>query len=163
MRFLRPVIATLLALTLVGVASAAKAPDFIFKTDSGPLALQKLRGKVVYLDYWASWCVPCRQSFPWMNELHARYHDKGLVVIAVNVDTETGEAQRFLAQFPANFIVAYDAEGATAQAMNLKGMPTSFLIDRNGEVVSGHLGFREADKTKIEREIQALLGTGTSS
>ncbi|MFL6624504.1 MAG: TlpA family protein disulfide reductase [Sulfurifustis sp.] len=155
-------VAALLALVLIGGASAANAPDFTFRTDNGPLALQSLRGKVVYLDYWASWCAPCRQSFPWMNEMQARYGDKGFVVIAVTVDADVAEARRFLAQYPAHFIVAYDPEGATARTLHLKGMPTSFLINRNGEIVSSHLGFREADKSKIENAIKALLGIGTT-
>lgn len=162
MKLRHGLVAFLVALALAGAASAAKAPDFTFKTDKGPLALESLRGKVVYLDYWASWCAPCRQSFPWMNEMQARYGDKGFVIVAVSIDTDPADAARFLAQHRARFIIAYDTQNVTAQAMRLKGMPTSFLIDRNGEIVSRHLGFSEADKAKLERNIKALLASGTT-
>lgn len=149
-------------LTVATLASgwAARVPDVAFTTDRGPLRLDSLRGKVVYLDYWASWCGPCRQSFPFMNELQARYGDKDLVIIAVTVDGNVSDAKRFLAQHPANFIIAYDAQGATARALNVRVMPTTFLIDRHGEIVSTHIGFRESDKNKIEHAIKALLATG---
>jgi cytochrome c biogenesis protein CcmG/thiol:disulfide interchange protein DsbE len=139
------------------VTRAADAPDFTYATDKGPLRLASLRGKVVYLDYWASWCVPCRRSFPWMNEMQERYGGKGLVILAVNVDRDVAEAQRFLARYPARFTVAYDREGKTASALALKGMPASFLIDRKGVIVGTHLGFRESDKRRLEEELKALL------
>ena len=147
----------------VGTALAARAPDFTFKTDNGTLSLQSLRGKVVYLDYWASWCAPCRQSFPFMNELQTRYGDKGLVIVAVTIDTELADVHRFLAKYPANFTIAYDPDGATAKTLALKGMPTSFVIDRHGEIVSTHIGFRELEKSKIEKKIKALLAAGETT
>lgn len=150
-----------LALVLLAPAAAARIPDLTFTTDRGPLRLESLRGKVVYLDYWASWCGPCRESFPFMNELQARYADKDLVIIAVTVDKDRADAQRFLAQHPADFIIAYDPAGATARALNVRVMPTTFLIDRNGEIAGTHLGFRAADKAKIERALKALLASGT--
>lgn len=141
----------------LGVAGAATVPDFTFATNKGALRLDSLRGKVVYLDYWASWCVPCRQSFPWMNEMQSRYGGKGLVIVAVNLDRDTVEAQRFLVQYPADFMVAYDPEAKTAKALALKGMPASFLIDRQGEIVRTHIGFREDAKGGMEEEIRELL------
>jgi thiol-disulfide isomerase/thioredoxin len=150
-------IAFAFTLAVAAAAGAEPAPDFAFQTDNGALRIADQRGKVVYLDYWASWCVPCKQSFPWMNDLHARYRDKGLVVLAVNLDKERAEANRFLASHPAKFTVAYDPDGATARVMALKGMPTSFLIDRNGRIASTHIGFRESGKDKVESEIRALL------
>lgn len=157
MRALRFLIAALSIVAAVATASAARVPDFILATDRGPLKLEDLRGKVVYLDYWASWCGPCRETFPFMNELQARYRDKDFVVIAVSVDSDPAAAHRFLAQHPADFIVAYDPDGTTASALRVRGMPTTFLIDRRGEIVTTHIGFRESDKDKIEREIKSLL------
>ncbi|OGI39022.1 MAG: thiol:disulfide interchange protein [Candidatus Muproteobacteria bacterium RBG_16_62_13] len=150
-------LALVVALPLLAAARAAGAPDFTIATDQGPLRLASLRGKVVYLDYWASWCEPCRQSFPWMNEMQARYGEKGLVVVAVNLDKDAAEARRFLASFPARFTVAFDPDGKTARRLALKGMPSSFLIDRQGQIVGTHVGFREAGKGKIENEIRAQL------
>ena len=151
------VLAFATAFALPGPASAVLIPDFTFTTDNGALRLDSLRGKVVYLDYWASWCVPCRYSFPWMSEMQSRYSGKGLVIVAVNLDRDLAEARRFLAQYPPGFTVAYDPEGRTAKALALKGMPTSFLIDRRGEIVAMHIGFREADRGRLEAQIRALL------
>lgn len=152
------VLALAAACALPSLTASAPIPDFTFATDQGVLRLDSLRGKVVYLDYWASWCVPCRQSFPWMNEMHSRYGDKGLVIVAVNVDRDAAEARSFLTQYPAAFIVAYDPEGKTAKALALKGMPSSFVIDRQGQIVGAHVGFREAAKAGIAEQIEALLG-----
>jgi thiol-disulfide isomerase/thioredoxin len=143
--------------TLTLAVRAAPAPDLRFNTANGPLALESLRGRVVYLDYWASWCVPCRHSFPWLNDMQARFGDQGFVVLAVNLDTDRAEAQKFLAALPARFTVAFDPEGDSARIMRLKGMPSSFLIDRQGNVVSSHIGFRESDRQPREGEIRALL------
>lgn len=151
------VLAVAAALALAGVTGAAPLPDFTLATDKGTLRLASLRGKVVYLDYWASWCAPCRQSFPWMGEMQSRYAGKGLVIVAVNVDRDAADARRFLEQIPAAFTIAYDPEGKTAEALALKGMPTSFLIDRQGEIVATHVGFRESRKAAMEDEIRALL------
>lgn len=157
MHRLRVLLALIFACALSGAVLAARIPDFTFTTDKGPLRLDSLRGKVIYLDYWASWCLPCRESFPWMNELQARYGDRGLVVIAVNVDKEASEARQFLVRHPATFTIAYDPDGSTARVLALKGMPSSFLINRQGEIVGTHVGFREASKRHIENEIRALL------
>src|SRR3990172_12963604 len=111
-------------------AFAAEVPDLRFATEQGEMSLAQLRGKVVYLDYWASWCGPCRESFPWMNELQTRYGEKGLVVLAVNVDADRIDAERFLAEHPASFRIAWDPKGDTARTLRVKGMPSSFLLDR---------------------------------
>lgn len=151
------VFAVLVALVPLGAVRAATFPDVALKTDSGTLRLSSLRGKVVYVDYWASWCVPCRRSFPWMNDMQARYKDKGLAIVAISVDNDIAAAKRFLAKTPANFIVAYDPESVTADALDLPGMPTSFLIDRKGQIVWRHVGFRDADKAKNEAKIKEQL------
>jgi cytochrome c biogenesis protein CcmG, thiol:disulfide interchange protein DsbE len=139
-------------------AFAAGVPELTFTTATGePLSLAALRGKVVYLDYWASWCAPCRQSFPWMEQMQARYGERGFVVLAVNLDRERAEAQRFLAAAPAQFRIVYDPNGDTARSMKVKGMPSSFLIGRDGEIVSSHIGFRDTDRAPREAEIRTLL------
>lgn len=137
---------------------AAQAPNASWPTDQGELRLEQLRGKVVYLDFWASWCTPCRQSFPWMNELQARYAEEGLVVVGVNLDKDRELVERFLAKYPAQFTVAYDPTGGTAASFAVKGMPSSYLIDRNGEIRLSHIGFREKDRAELETRIQEVLG-----
>lgn len=120
-------------------------------------ALQDTRGKVVLLDFWASWCAPCRKSFPWMNALQKKYANRGLTVIAVNVDTEQQLAAAFLQATPAQFHIEYDPQGQMATQLNVAAMPTSFLLDRSGKIVKQHSGFREAQLASREQEIEQLL------
>jgi thiol-disulfide isomerase/thioredoxin len=115
------------------------------------------KGQVIYLDFWASWCGPCRQSFPWMNEIQAQYKQQGLTIISVNVDNNKALADEFLAEVPANFTVFYDPKGKVARKFKLKGMPSSYIIDRSGKVVSAHVGFSESKKEKYQQELTALL------
>jgi cytochrome c biogenesis protein CcmG, thiol:disulfide interchange protein DsbE len=119
--------------------------------------LSPYRGKVVYLDFWASWCVPCRQSFPWMNALQRQYGKDDLVVIAVNMDQVRAEADAFLKQYPAEFIVRYDAAGTLAQSFKVQGMPTSALLDRTGKTLFIHQGFRSKDREALEKSIRLAL------
>ena len=90
------------------------------------LELAQFKGQVVYLDFWASWCAPCRESFPWMNRLQNELGHDGLVVIAVNVDRERADADRFLREHPAHFRIVYDPDGLLAEKFGVRGMPTSF-------------------------------------
>jgi thiol-disulfide isomerase/thioredoxin len=139
-------------------ARADAAPDFDLPTDQGRAQLKNLHGKVVYLDFWATWCVPCRTSFPWMNEMQARYADRGLVVVAVNVDKDATLIKPFLADYPAKFTVAYDPIGTVPELYHVQGMPSSFLIDRNGAIQMHHTGFRDKDRAELEAKIQSVLG-----
>lgn len=128
-----------------------------FKTDKGIVKLDDLRGQVVYLDFWASWCKPCRKSFPWMNKMQTRYSKQGLKVIAVNLDAERELANRFLKENKTEFTIAYDPEGKLAAEYKLKGMPTSYLFDRKGKVINIHMGFRQRDVQKLEAMIKNTL------
>ena len=119
--------------------------------------LQGLRGRVIYVDFWASWCVPCRQSFPWMQEMQEDYEHQGLTVIAVNVDRDRKDAERFLAGFRPNFAVRFDPKGETAERFKVHGMPTSVLIDRRGVVRFTHVGFRPVDRSAYEEHLRELL------
>jgi peroxiredoxin len=141
----------------VTATSGQKAPDFSLKTDSGTITLKELQGKVVYLDFWASWCVPCRKSFPWMNAMHEKYSDKGLVILAINLDKEAKLVAKFLKQYPAKFKIAYDPSGKSAEAYKVLGMPSSYIIDRKGNIVETHVGFREKDKVDLENKISSTL------
>jgi thiol-disulfide isomerase/thioredoxin len=121
------------------------------------LDLGQYRGKVVYLDFWASWCEPCRKAFPWMNAMQKAYGERGLVIIAVNVDTERKDADRFLKAVPASFQVIYDPTGALAQQYQLSRMPSSFIIGPDGHVAAHHEGFTRDSPQDGETEIQRLL------
>jgi cytochrome c biogenesis protein CcmG, thiol:disulfide interchange protein DsbE len=134
------------------------APPFTLPSRDGTASLAPLQGKVVFLDFWASWCVPCRHSFPWMNQMHAKYAARGLHVLAVNVDAKRADADAFLAKVPAQFAIAFDPQGDTPRAYGVKGMPTSVLIGANGKVLRHHAGFRDDDKAPLEAAIAAALG-----
>ena len=140
------------------VAVGEAPPSFTLASGHGePIAFDKLRGQVVYVDFWASWCGPCKRSFPWMNELAQRYGASGLTVLAINVDKKREDADRFLASMPAQFTVVYDATGSTPAAWAVKGMPSSYLIDRSGRVVLVEQGFRDEQKAGVENRIRELL------
>jgi thiol-disulfide isomerase/thioredoxin len=121
------------------------------------LDLDAYRGKVVYLDFWASWCPPCRESFPFMDALERDLGSRGLVVIAVNVDTERRRADQFLAERPVGFKIAYDPAGKLAEHWRLEGMPTTVLIGRDGRPRSQRVGFRRADETAVRDAVMRLL------
>jgi thiol-disulfide isomerase/thioredoxin len=135
------------------LAAAEAAPA---ATDA-PVDLAALKGKVVYLDFWASWCVPCRQSFPWMNDIHRRFAADGLVVLAVNMDQVRADADGFLRQYPAQFRVAFDPAGRVASGFKLRGMPTSALLGRDGKVLLLHEGFKARDQASLEQSIRDAL------
>lgn len=139
-------------------APATPAPALSLKDASGAnVDLAQFKGQVVYLDFWASWCGPCRQSFPWMNDMQAKYGPKGLQVLGVNVDSQSPEAQAFLKDVHAHFRVVFDPQGKTPAAFGVKGMPTSYLIDRQGRVVMSHMGFNRAGASEVEHAIQQQL------
>lgn len=120
-------------------------------------AIQQYLGKVVYVDFWASWCGPCAQSFPFMNKLHKELHAKGLEVVGVNLDEEPQEALGFLAKTPAQFTILADASGQCPQDFGVKAMPSSYLIDRAGVVRHVHLGFKAAESAELRQQVEALL------
>ncbi len=141
--------ATFFAILLVVIPVAANA--------AGTLNLDEYRGKVVVLDFWASWCVPCRRSFPWMNEMQQKYGEDGLVIIAVNLDNEASDAGRFLRQYPAEFSISYDPDRQLVRQYSVEAMPSSFLIDRDGSVIERHLGFKSGKTSEYEAAIIAAL------
>ena len=113
--------------------------------------------KVILIDFWASWCGPCRRSFPWMNDMHTKYQDDGLVIVAVNVDNDLAAANRFLSDYPARFEVQFDPDKSLAREFEVVAMPSSFLIGRDGEVVEQHLGFKVLKQDEYEAAIRAAL------
>lgn len=138
------------------------APDFRIQGPNAeePFRLSDLRGRVVYVDFWASWCDPCRQSFPWMNKLYHRYADKGLVVVAVNLDESRAQARRFLDQVPADFPVVLDPEGTLAGKFGVEAMPSSYLVGPNGRILHRELGFRLGERERLERLVSQALESG---
>ncbi|HQY27758.1 MAG TPA: TlpA disulfide reductase family protein [Burkholderiaceae bacterium] len=140
------------------IEPGAAAPELNLPGANGTVKLADYRGKLVYVDFWASWCKPCVQSFPWMNEMQQRYGAQGFQVIGVNVDTRTDDARKFLAETPAKFVVAFDTRGEAPKSYAIKGMPTSFLVGPDGKVLLQHAGFRDADRAELEAKIRQSLG-----
>jgi thiol-disulfide isomerase/thioredoxin len=142
------------------IASAAAprlAPDFTLPAISGSTSLHDLRGKVVYVDFWASWCAPCRESFPWMAKMLDRYGKDGLVILAINLDKTRDAANAFLDVNYAPFMVAFDPAGKTAEAFGVSAMPSSFIVGRSGEIVASHEGFKASNADEVESRIRKAL------
>ena len=138
-----------LGLLVAGAAAPAQAEL--------PAALGAVEGKVVWVDFWASWCAPCRRSFPWMNAMHEKYADQGLTIIGVNVDKERRLAETFLAETPAEFKLHFDPEGKLAEAFGVQAMPSSFVLDADGNVLATHYGFKLANTEEYEQAIRSAL------
>ncbi|WP_343728471.1 choice-of-anchor D domain-containing protein [Duganella sp.] len=155
-------VAACAVLSLPAPASALEAgkpaPAFTLNGPDGAVKLDQYKGKLVYVDFWASWCGPCRQSFPWMNEMQARYGSQGLQIVGINVDAKSDDARNFLAATPARFVIAFDPNGSAPRTYGIKGMPSSVLIGPDGKVLYEHSGFRPADREALESRIKAALG-----
>jgi thiol-disulfide isomerase/thioredoxin len=158
--------AALCLLTLpvaAGRAGAAErppdAPRFSLPTPHGTVALDSLQGHVALVDFWASWCEPCRRSFPWLSSLQQRYAGRGLVLVAIDVDKDRAAADAFLSRFDPAFTVAFDPAGRTAAAFKVRGMPSSFVIDPAGHIVYSHVGFDPRKAAALEAAVRRACGT----
>lgn len=135
-----------------------KAANLELMTDAGTIVLAQQEARLVYLDFWASWCAPCKLSFPWMQAIHDRYHDRGLRIIAVGLDKHRQDADRFLESSKPTFTLAFDPAGQSAKKMGLKTMPSAWLIrGKELQVLHHHAGFRQSDTIQLELVIQQLL------
>lgn len=137
---------------------ARTAPSFTLRGVAGPVCLDSLRGRVVVVDFWASWCQPCRRSFPWLDGVQKRYRDRGVVVVAIDLDRTREAADAFLAEHPADVTVAFDPTGRVAEAWHVAGMPSTFLVGRDGALLHAHVGFDErkaADLDHLIAEVSA--------
>lgn len=156
----------LLAMALLVAASmgyavepGAAAPAFSLMPFAGtrPVGLSDYRGKVVLVDFWASWCGPCRQSLPLYNGLQVNFPASDFAILAVGLDEDVADARAFLHEHPVKYAALQNPQGDVAQAFGLKGMPSSYLIDRAGVVRYAHTGFEPKDIDALKREIAALV------
>jgi thiol-disulfide isomerase/thioredoxin len=138
---------------LISSLAWANSSDNMVDEFSAKLATHT--GKVVYVDFWASWCGPCRKSFPWMNKMQKAHKD--LKVISINLDEDKELAEEFLVNYPAQFEVVFDQKGKLASEFKIKGMPSSFIINKQGRIVSAHVGFTLDKQKEYEQEIVTLL------
>lgn len=151
----------LLVLMIVFISGAIEAQDE--PSDApGPLPIAEFQladfqGRVVLVDFWASWCEPCRHALPWLNAMQKKYGDQGLQVVMVNLDRDPAAAEKMAADIDAGIRQFLDSAGELATRYELEGMPSSFLYDRSGELISNHVGFLKADGQIREKAIEAAL------
>ncbi len=147
------------ALPALALSSGDRAPDIGLRDTNGRMVqMRALRGKVVLVDFWASWCEPCREEMPVLNRLQREYREQGLVVVGVNIDRDEANMTRFLRRTPVSFRVVHDSGGQTvAERFEPPRMPSSYLIDRRGVVRHVHEGFRASDASTLEEHVRALL------
>jgi len=160
--FFKPLALTAALIGTVSVAQAgtvnAPAPDFTLESRSGTnLRLEDFRGEVVMLNFWASWCGPCRKEMPLMNGLYEQYKDLGFTILAVNVDENRDEAQRFLDAVPVDYPVLYDPESSVSELYEVQAMPTTVMIDRDGTARYVHLGYQSGYEDEYEQQIRELV------
>ncbi len=159
-------LATLALLLCIGVAVAAQqavggpprtASDFTITGANGqPLKMSDYKGEVVLLNFWASWCGPCRQEMPILDRIHERYRSLGFTVVGVNVDEDRGPAMRMLAETPVGFPVGFDPRGIVSTVYSVDSMPSTVLVDRRGMVRHVHRGYQPGFEDKYIEQIKLL-------
>ena len=155
----------LLILTLVAVGTAtaagltgAPAPDFTLKSANGDnLKLSEFRGQVVMINFWASWCAPCRQEMPLLDEMYRRYQGLGFALLGVNVEEDSDAAKALLREIPVSFPILFDTKNTVSRTYNLVAMPSSVFVDRNGTVRYVHHGYKSGDEREYEQQLRALV------
>ncbi len=161
-RFLSPLIILVfvfLPFTVSAISVGDTVPSFKARTIDGTksIAVDDYRGKVVLIDFWASWCPPCLKSLPKYNELRREIGTSDFEIVAVNVDENTEDAKKFLAKHPVSYPIAKDPKGVLPGVFGVKAMPTSYLVDKNGVVKYVHAAFKEGDIEKLRVEIEKLI------
>jgi peroxiredoxin len=151
------VTAALATTSMVG-ASSALAPSFTLPSRAGDtVSLAQLKGKVVMLNFWASWCGPCRQEMPLLDQMHKRYSALGFTLVGVNVDANSKDAEDWLSKTPVSFPVLFDRESKVSAMYDVKAMPSTVFIDRKGNVRYLHKGYKAGDEGEYLNQIRALL------
>ncbi len=136
-----------------------RAPDFVLMDmNEKPVSLSSLRGNVVLITFWATWCPPCRSEMPSLNRLYKEYANKGLSVLAVSTDRSASYVRDFLGKHPVDFPVLMDSDSKVSKQFRVFSMPTSFLLDKNGTILQRFLGEEEWDSAPIKGRVRAVLG-----
>jgi thiol-disulfide isomerase/thioredoxin len=149
----------LVPIVFITTVQAQAVPEFRLPVlgSQGSLGLADFKGKVLYVDFWASWCLPCAESIPAMEKIRNQLHSQGFEVIAINLDESVDDAKRFLLSKPVSYPVLLDRKQKTPAQFGIQGMPTAYLLDRQGQVRLTHVGFRKGDGEKLKIEIEKLL------
>lgn len=151
--------ALLLLITNLVLAGENKpAPDFTLPNEAGTnLSLSDLQGEVVMINFWASWCAPCRKEMPLLDALYKKYKPLGFTILGVNVDENSNDAYAMLKQIPVSFPVVFDSHGRTGKLYGLVAMPSSIFVDRTGKVRFAHAGYIDGDEKQYETYIKTLV------
>ncbi len=161
-KWLGMMLACFVALTIAGGAQASSlkgpAPNFTLKELSGKnLKLSEMAGNVVLINFWASWCGPCREEMPLLNDLHNKYEPLGFTVLGVNVEEDAKNARGFLKNFPVDFPVLLDNKNTVSKQYNVIAMPTTVVVDRDGNVRYLHKGYKAGDEQKYRKIVKKLV------
>lgn len=163
MRILRHTLFACLALTASGLAAAAAvpgspAPELVLASrDGGKVNLADLKGQVVMINFWATWCGPCRQEMPLLAQLHTKYEPLGFTLLGVNVEPDSAAAVNWLKGMPVQFPILFDTDSAVAGRFGVEGMPSTVFVDRKGQVRYVHRGYKPGDEAKYADMIRSLV------
>src|SRR6185436_10356086 len=154
--------AVLIAATLLDVGAQAAldsaAPDFTLKSRAGEnIKLSELRGQVVLINLWASWCGPCRQEMPLLDQMYQKYSPLGFTLLGVNVEQDSADAQRMLKDTPVTFPILFDAQNEVSKLYDVTAMPSTVLVDRDGKVRFMHKGYQPGYEDEYQTQIRALV------
>jgi thiol-disulfide isomerase/thioredoxin len=149
----------LMLLLVQSVAAREAAPLFsgVAVNTEQQVSLADYRGKVVFLDFWASWCAPCRASLPAYEQMRQEIGTEEFEIIAINVDEDTDDGLEFLAQHPVSYPVLADPKGEIGIPYGIRTLPRSFLLDRNGQIITSQKSFKTGDEIELKQEIMELL------
>ena len=162
MRSARTLIPTLLFALIAGTSSATgpapAAPDFALPSrDGGEVRLSELKGQVVMINFWATWCGPCRQEMPLLQQIHAKYEPLGFTMLGVNVEPDSVAAQNWLKGMPVSFPILFDRKSEVNSSFGVEAMPSSVLIDREGRVRHVHRGYKPGDEAVYADLVRGLV------
>ena len=161
--YLKAWLAMTAAIVLIASAVAAgiepsSAPDFTLKSQEGEnIRLSEYRGEVVLINFWASWCGPCRQEMPVLSELHDKYRALGFTVLGVNVETDTRKAKKLLQELPVSFPVVFDSDSVVSKQYDVIAMPSTVLVDRNGTMRYLHRGYKPGLEDVYRQQVRELV------
>jgi peroxiredoxin len=157
---MRPIrsLAAVVVLVAIAMGARAAAPDFTLPArDGGKLSLSELKGQVVMINFWATWCGPCRQEMPLLEQIQAKYEALGFTLVGINVEPDSAAAQAWLANVPVTFPILFDRQNKVAESFGVEGMPSSVFIDRTGNVRYVHKGYRPGDEAKYADMVRSLV------
>lgn len=156
--FITAIFGLVIAVSVQAREVSGPAPDFTLKSNQNEnIRLKDLRGQVVMLNFWASWCGPCRQEMPLLDELYTRYRPAGFTLLGVNVDADTTAAEKLLQDIPVSFPVVYDTQSKVSETYGVDAMPTTIFIDRDGKLRYLHRGYKAGDENEYRKIIKELI------